>query len=67
MLPRHSAFVVGIEVHEPRRQGDDAIDVKKLAPDPAVEREAETLEIIEEVKQRNKDEANTLPHKFALD
>jgi len=40
-----------------RRLGDaDAMDVKKLAPDPIVEREASTLDMIEEIKQHKEDE-----------
>ncbi|CAE7945083.1 unnamed protein product [Symbiodinium necroappetens] len=40
-----------------RRLGDaDGIDVKKLAPDPILEREASTLDMIEEIKQHKEDE-----------
>ena len=34
------------------------MDVKKLAPDPIVEREASTLDMIEEIKQHKEDEAS---------
>ena len=34
------------------------MDVQKLAPNPVLEREASTLDIIEEIKQKHKDEAD---------
>ncbi|CAE7570464.1 unnamed protein product [Symbiodinium natans] len=42
--------------HSSRIHPAEPMDVQKLAPNPVLEREASTLDIIEEIKQKHKDE-----------